>query len=442
MTIFFLAFAIAWISSQAGLSLAMGAFVVGLLISESEYGHHAIESILPFKEIFMSFFFVSIGMLLKPMMFFQHFTTIILLTLAVLVIKLLAMAIANAGLRNPLAIMISSSATLAQIGEFSFILATVGLTHQLIRPLDYQYFLAVAILTMMLTPALIAIGNKLSRVIQDRTEAKWRGKKLPVHNTPPEISDHLVIVGFGINGRNVGRAARISNISYLIIETNPETVLDEKQNGEPILYGDASFEAVLRAAHLQHARVLVITIADLVQSRKIINEARHINPAIYIIVRTRYVGEMNTLIKEGADEVVPEEFETSVEIFSRVLKKYLIPSSQIVAINEQIRAHGYEMFKSLAAPRYSIKDLPLLDVHVSTIYIEYGSVLIGKKLSDLDFRAKWGINVLALQRNKEWELTPNPQLTLTASDQLLVMGHASNLNRFMTYWTQSDEDVY
>jgi CPA2 family monovalent cation:H+ antiporter-2 len=442
MTIFFLAFAIAWISSQAGLSLAMGAFIVGLLISESEYGHHAIESILPFKEIFMSFFFVSIGMLLNPIIFFQHFTPIILLTLIVLVIKLLAMAIANAGLRNPVTVLIRSSTLLAQIGEFSFILATVGLMHQLIQPLEYQYFLAVAILTMMLTPAFIAMGNKLAQRLQEHTESKWRGKKLPAPETLPEVSDHLVIVGFGINGRNVGRAARISNIPYLIIETNPETVLNEKQHGEPILYGDASFESVLRAAHLEHARILVITIADLPQSRKIINEARHINPAIYIIVRTRYVGEMGTLKTEGADEIIPEEFETSVEIFSRVLKKYLIPSNQIAAINEQIRAHGYEMFKSLAAPRYSIQDLPLSDVHVSTIHIEYGSVLVGQKLVDLDLRAKWGINILALQRNEEWELTPNPETILTAEDHLLVMGHALDVNRFLTHWAQLDEDVY
>jgi len=159
----------------------------------------------------------------------------------------------------------------------------------------------------------------------------------------PRKKDHLVIIGFGFNGRNLACATRIRGIPYCIIEMNPETVREEKAKGEPIHYGDATHEAVLQSAAVKDARVAVVAISDPTATRRIVELVRKVNPGIYVIVRTRFIQEVKSLRGLGADEVIPEEFETSVEIFARVLEKYLVPRDEIDKYIDEIRSEDYDM---------------------------------------------------------------------------------------------------
>jgi len=349
MSVAVLCFGIAWMTSKIGLSLALGAFIAGLIISESEYSHHALGNILPFRDVFTTFFFVSIGMMLDLRLIVQHPGLVVAITIAVFAIKSIIAGTVTIILGLPLRTGILVGVALGQIGEFSFILSRVGIGYGLLSDNFYQIFLAVAILSMAATPFLIAYAPKLADLILRLPfpQNMKTGFRPLSQLQRVDKRDHLVIIGYGVNGRNVARAARISAIPYVIIEMNPDTVKSEQANDEPIYYGDATHETVLRQANLGKARIAVIAINDPAAVRRITESIHSINPGLYLIVRTRYVGEVPDLYKLGADEVIPEEFETSIEIFTRVLTKYLVPGDEVERLIATVRADGYEMFRSL-----------------------------------------------------------------------------------------------
>ncbi|MGB2697924.1 MAG: cation:proton antiporter [Candidatus Zixiibacteriota bacterium] len=345
LSVVIICFGFAWLFSSAGLSLALGAFLAGLIISESEYAHQALGNILPLRDISMSFFFISIGMLLDVGFLFQHPGLIVLIALGVLALKTFIAGFAATLLGFPFRTVVLVGLALSQVGEFSFILSKTGIEFGLLAGDTYQMFLAVSVLTMALTPVIIAFAPRTADfVLQLPMPARLRTGFSPVQEVKlPRKKDHLVIIGFGFNGRNLARAAKVRGIPYSIIEMNPETVREEKIKGEPIHYGDATHKAVLGRADIKDARVAVVAISDPAATRRIVELVRKVNPGIYVIVRTRFIQEVKSLRRLGADEVIPEEFETSVEIFARVLEKYLVPRDEIDKYIDEIRSEDYDM---------------------------------------------------------------------------------------------------
>jgi CPA2 family monovalent cation:H+ antiporter-2 len=327
-------FGIAWLTYLAGLSLALGAFLAGLIISESEYGHHALGNIVPFRDVFTSLFFVSIGMLLDLGFLIKHPDQVALITVAVIIAKTLIATIAVLFLGFPLRTAIIVGLTLCQVGEFSFILAKVGVDYGLLVGDTFQLFLAVAVITMGVTPFIMALAPRVANAAlrlplpaKLKTGFSSKSESVSEHKTH-ELEDHLIIVGYGLSGKNVATAAKTAKIPYVIIEMNPETVRNEKKAGEPIIYGDATHEAVLEHVGIEGARVMVVAISDPTATRGITSVAVRLNPKIHIIARTRFFRETTALRELGANEVIAEEYETSVEIFARVLAKYLVPKEE------------------------------------------------------------------------------------------------------------------
>ena len=418
--------AVAWITSSAGLSLALGAFLAGLIISESEYSHHALGNILPFRDVFTSFFFISIGMLLDVGFLFRQPGAIALIALGVLVLKSIIASLATVLLGFPLRTSILVGLALGQVGEFSFILSKTGVEHGLLAGNIYQMFLAVSVLSMAATPFIITLAPRLTDIILLLPLPKRLISGFyPVSEIKVEDKKHhLIIIGFGVNGRNVARAARVSGIPYAIIEMNPETVRSEQAQGEPIYYGDSTQEAVLQHTNIKDARIVVAAINDPTATRRIIEIIRRFNPEAHLIVRTRYLQEMKPLYELGADEVIPEEFETSVEIFTRVLAKYFIPRDEIERLAAEVRSDGYEMFRSLSKESLSFSDLKLHlpDVEISTLRVAERSPLVGKSLAKIELRKKYGVTVLAIRRNSQILSNPNVDIPFRANDVLFVLG--------------------
>jgi len=426
LSIVVICLAVAWLTSSAGLSLALGAFLAGLIISESEYSHQALGNILPFRDVFTSFFFVSIGMLLDVGFLFRQPGTIALIALGILVLKSIIACFAAVLLGFPFRTSILVGLALSQVGEFSFILSKTGVEHGLLAGNIYQMFLAFSVLTMAATPFIIILAPRVADIIlrlplpkrlisgfYPVSEIKVKGKK-----------DHLIIIGFGVNGRNVARAARLSGIPYAVIEMNPETVRNEQAQGEPIYYGDSTQEVVLQHANIKDARIVVTAINDPASTRRITEIIRRLNPKVHLIVRSRYLQEMKPLYELGANEVIPEEFETSVEIFTRVLAKYLIPRDEIERLVAEIRSDGYEMFRSLFKESSSFSDLNLQipDVEISTLKVVERSPLVGKSLAEIELRKKYGVTVLAIRRNSQILSNPNVNMPFCANDVLFVLG--------------------
>jgi CPA2 family monovalent cation:H+ antiporter-2 len=422
---------VAWLTSAVGLSLSLGAFLAGLIISESEYSHQALGNILPFRDIFSGFFFVSIGMLLDVRFLLVHVLFVLGMVVAIVLLKTILAALAAGTLRFPLRTTILVGLGLCQVGEFSFVLAEMGVRFGLLTGDHYQLFLAVSILTMTATPFIISFAPPIADAFL-KTPGLTRFQSALLPDKGMEIAplaDHLIVVGFGVNGRNLAKAAQRGNIPYRILEMNPETVREERKRGEPILYGDATQETVLDAAGLGKARVLVIVINDAAATRRITETARRLNPKIYIIVRTRFLQEVQPLYALGADEVIPEEFETAVEIFTRVLKKYLLPKDQIDKFTAEVRAEGYQMFRTLESTPPSFCDLSLHipDVEVATFLIKEGSWAAGKSLAELELRKRYGVTMMAVRQHGKTFPNPDGDTRLSAHDLVVVMGKPEDL---------------
>ncbi|MBN1843036.1 MAG: cation:proton antiporter [Deltaproteobacteria bacterium] len=426
LSVVLICLAAAWITSSAGLSLPLGAFLAGLIISESEYSHHALGNILPFRDVFTSFFFVSIGMLLDIGFLFRQPGTIALIALGVLVLKPIIAGLATVLLGFPLRTSILVGLALGQVGEFSFILSKTGVQYGLLDLNIYQMFLAFSVLSMALTPFIITLAPRLADIIPrlPLPERLISGFYAVSEIKVEDRKHHLIIIGFGVNGRHVAQAARGAGIPYAIIEMNPETVRSEQARGEPIYYGDSTQEAVLQHANIKDARIVVAAINDPAATRRITEVIRRLNPKTHLIVRTRYLQEMKPLYELGADEVIPEEFETSVEIFTRVLAKYFIPRDEIQRLVTEVRSDGYEIFRNLSKTSASFCDLKLElpDVDISTFRILQGSALIGKTLAQIELRRRYGVSVVAIRRDAQILSNPGAHTLLQPNDELFVLG--------------------
>jgi CPA2 family monovalent cation:H+ antiporter-2 len=348
ITIILVCLGIAWLSSLAGLSLALGAFIAGLIISESEYSHQAMAEILPFRDSFNSLFFISIGMLLDLRVLLAHPVLVMGLVVALAGGKMVTTVGAAVVTGYSWRAAVLTGIALAQIGEFSFILAKVGRRVGLLPGESFQVFLTVSVLTLLLTPFLVQASPRLAR----RAEALQRLRHwLPERQTDPHgipsrhLRDHTIVVGYGVNGRNLVQVLREIEIPFVVVDVDGETVRQEQKKGIPIVFGDITHPQVLRRLGIQDARALVLAISDPIATRRAVTVARQLSPAIHIIARTRYLREIEDLRATGADQVVPEEFETSIEIFSLVLQHYRMPARVIAEKAERIRQEGYALFR-------------------------------------------------------------------------------------------------
>lgn len=434
LSIVVICFAVAWLTSSIGLSLALGAFLAGLVISESQYSYQALSSILPFRDIFTSFFFVSIGMLLDLKVLFEQPLIIAGLVLVVFAVKIVtgtsALVISGFSFRPALL----AGLAVSQIGEFSFILSRVGVDAGLLTQSMYQVFLAVSIITMAITPFILQLApGATHKVINSALVRRWL--RHSVEEEQPEASeelhDHLIIIGYGPSGRHLARAAKVARIPYTIIEMNPETVEEERRRGESIFYGDASQDYILEHVKIKQARVVVIAISDLFATRQAVQMARYLNPNVHILARTRFLREEKPLFELGADEVIPEELEASVEIFSRVLSKYFVPQDDIEQLIAEIRADKYKRLRNNELPETTFPDVRsyLTDMDISTLRIHTRSSLTGRSLQDIQLRKEYGVTLIAVRRGSEVIANPGADTQLLANDILVLMGEPENIAR-------------
>ncbi|MDD1736993.1 MAG: NAD-binding protein, partial [Methanothrix sp.] len=416
----------------------LGAFLAGLIISESPYSHQAFGNIIPLRDAFTSFFFISIGMLLDLDFLLQNPVYILLATLAVVALKALIAGFAVSFLGLPLRISVLVGLALCQIGEFSFILSKTGFESGIISADIYQLFLDVAVITMGATSILMSVSPKvadgfLRLPIPDRL----KNGTLPMAAAKEsQWKDHLVIIGYGVNGRNVALSARSEGIPFVIVEMDPEIVMQEEKKGEPICFGDASQEAVLRYVGMKSARVAAIAISDPAATRRITELARRINPDLFIIVRTRYLQEMKPLHELGADEVIPEEFETSMEIFARVLERYEVPREKIEQFIDHIRSESYEMFRSPSQEPYCNANLSMLSDEIRSLAVQAGAPAEGRTVAEADLEGQ-GIKLLALHRNLQTIANPDDSTLLQAEDVAVLMGPGEKIDRLAGWFSRN-----
>ncbi len=433
LTIAVISLAVPWATAMAGLSLAIGAFLAGVIISETEYSHQALAGITPFKDIFASLFFISIGMLLDLGLMAREPILLVGLALAVVLLKVIAAGAATMALGYTARMGLGAGLTLCTIGEFSFIIAAAGLAVGLIDAVMFQRFIAITILTMVASPFLIsAAPGLMERVPTWRPRLRWLPH--PPGDLPIEVRphDHLLIIGYGVTGRQVARAASQQGLKYHIVELNPQTVRREQAEGEPIMWGDASQPAVLQQAGVDAARMVVVAVPDPNETRKITQLARRLNTKVTILARSKFASEMEPLLRLGADEVVPDEFEASVAIVGRVLRRALVPLGDIEELLADIRADGYGTMRGDTTGLSSLGDLRLGHAghELAALRVAEHSALIGQTPARLELRRRHGLTLLAIRRDEYVLSNPGAEEKLRAGDELIIFGSSDSIAEF------------
>ncbi len=430
MSIFLICFAVALLTSKMGMSLAIGAFLAGLMISDSEYSHNAFGDFLPFKDIFTSFFFVSIGMLLDLSFVIENFQIVILSVLMVLVLKALIAGGTGFILGHTFQGTVLIGLSLSQVGEFSFILAKLGFDNFILSDFLYQLFLAVAVITMAMTPFLIYVSTPITRSLLRLPLPKFLINGLFPLPEPeiPEFKNHLVIIGKDASALKLSVMAKYNNIRHISILFDPAISREKMKGGDLVVYGDAVNEPVLKKAHVDKADIVVISVGSIIPSMSIIEKVRKINKNVFIVVRSPLIQNIGQLYKIGADQVLPEKFEIAVDLLNIILFRWLVPQKEINRIITHIRNTNLGEFTE----KDLINQPSILDdfshIKISAIRVETDSPAEGKSPIDIDLRKRTGVTLLAIERNHEILEHPVPETVFKSDDIAYVLGDPEQVN--------------
>ena len=433
----------AWLTMVAGFSLALGAFIAGIVISESKYSHQIVSDILPFKDLFMSIFFISIGMLINLGLTVNRLGLIFTLTPLIIILKIVLVILVVRILKYPLRTAVIIGFSLAQVGEFSFVLSRIGKESGLLNEETFQVFIAAAVLTIMATPFLVRYAGTAAQWLQNLFRIKE--KTIPSHPGKEEKipKNHVIIAGFGINGQNLARVLKETGIPYVVIELNPDTIRQCIQENIPVIFGDITSREILIAAGIQYCRVLVIAISDPAATRLALKFARAANPETYIIVRTRFVNDIDELYSMGANQVIPEEFETSIEIFIRVLQEFHIPRNVIEIQTGIIRGEHYGMLRGIPL-QYKKMDrlMSLLTAGtVETFMVIKDTIADGNNLKGLNLREKTNATVIAVVKGEKSYTSPSPDFCIDAGDILVLVAAHKDMNQAFTFLSQPKKAI-
>lgn len=413
----------------SGLSFALGAFVAGMVLSESDYGHQALSDIIPLRDLFGLLFFVSVGMLLDPRFFVENLGSVLLVVLVVAVGKGLIFGLLSRlfGYVNivPLAVGLG----LFQAGEFSFVLARVGLATGSIDAWLYSLTLTVAIITMLLTPVVASFAAPI--------QGQWRRwfPREPVQtiNLPRTgLRDHVIIAGGGRVGQYVAQVLQRMGLAFVVIELDFRRVEEAKKRGHTVIFGDATQETVLEAAEVEHACLVLITVPGVFTAQRVVDAVRMLNSELHIVARAAGMDQMRLLHDHGVYEVVQPEFEAGLEMTRQALLHLSLPISEIHLYTDQVRQELYAPLYDSHAEYHSLAQLQnvarLLDVE--WFALPESSSLVGCTLEVCRVRGRTGASVVGVLRNGDFTPNPTPNYLFHAGDWVAVMGNGEQLAAF------------
>ncbi len=424
MSILLICLAVALLTNELGMSVAFGAFLAGLMISDTEYSHSAFGNLIPFKDVFTSFFFVSIGMLLDLEFVISHLWLVVATVLLVILLKTIVAGFTAFVLGHTFFGTVVVGLSLAQVGEFSFVLAGVGLSNKIITPYHFQLFLTVAITSMALSPILIQVSRPLANLIlklplpQYLVEGLFPVKQVDI----PEIKNHIVVIGKDSRAVNLAAMIKTMGLPFTSVVFDPELARKQIEDGDLAVFGDAVDEPVLRKAYAHTSEMIIVSVGDPIISMAIIERVRTMNKHAFIIVRTKHVTDIEDLYRIGASQVIPEEFETAIDFFERILGKYLLPRMEIERALARIREDNYGIFRDKQKVQgYSLlKDIP--DIEIAAVKVSEDSVFAGKKISETTMRKTYGVTLVALTHDDKIIPNPEPAMQISAGDIAYLLG--------------------
>ena len=416
----------AWL---AGLSFALGAFLAGLVISESDYSYQAMGEVMPLRDLFAMIFFVSVGMLLDPAFLVANAGTVLWVVALVAIGKAFIFgSITRAfGYRN--VIPLASALALFQMGEFSFVLARQGLTSGVFTADAYSLILTVALVTILLTPPAFQLTQPLYRV------QRWLFRSAPLHtfDVPKDgLENHVVVVGAGRVGQFVAAMLHRLHVPVVAIELNQQRVDECKQQGIPVLYGDAAHPVVLMAAAVERARLALVTTPTLKTTQMVAQQIRTLHPDLHIVARAEATEQLAVLHDLGVYEIVQPEFEAGLEIARQALLHLDLPAMEVQRYTDTVRQELYAPIYQMHAEYKNVHALEharrLLEF--TWVALPDGTPLAGCTLDETQIRSQTGATVVAIMRCNRLIINPDSTEQLQAGDVLAVLGNRSELERF------------
>jgi len=440
MSILLICLSIALLTSQMGMSLAFGAFLAGLMISESHYSHNAFSNLIPFKDTFTSFFFVSIGMLLDLGFVIENLPIVILSVFLVISIKSIIGAFTGFILGHTFRGFVVIGIALSQVGEFSFILAKIGVNNSIITNYYYQLFLAVAVITMALSPFLMRASLPFANLLLKLNPPKFLVDGLfPLQEMEiPNFKNHLVIIGKDASSLKLSKMAQNSNIQHVSIIFDPLTAKEKMDGGDTVVYGDAVNEPILMKAHVDTADVVVVSVGSLIPCMAIIEKVRSINKKVYIIARSKYIANVKQLYEIGADQVLPEKFEIAIDLFNRILANKLYPQREVNRILNHIRSENLGVYSEMDIVNQPTIMDELPNMNITAIKVDSNSLLDGKTLAESQLRNKTGVTLLAIKRGDEIIEHPSPTTIFQGNDIVYVLGNPEQVNLAVEQFTKEE----
>jgi CPA2 family monovalent cation:H+ antiporter-2 len=412
-----------------GLSFAFGAFVAGMLLSESDYGYQALSEIIPLRDIFSLLFFTSVGMLFDPFYLMTHFQMIMILVLVVMTGKGLIFSVLSRLFGYGNVIPLATALGLSQIGEFSFVLARTGIRSDSISMDFYSLILTTTVITMVLTPFI----SGLTAPIYALANRFRKGFPLQTINLPEEgLKEHLVIAGGGRVGKHIADVLKKMGVSFVILELDARRVEQLKSHGFPIIYGDASQPVILEAAQLEKARLLLVTTPVYIISKAIVALAKKIKPAIHIVTRAHSLEQIQEFQEKGVYHIVQPEFEAGLEFTRQALLHLNLPAERIQRFTDEVR---HELYRPLYDQNAEYKSIAQLQnasrlFELTWVTLDKESPLSEKSIEHSQIRSRTGVTVAGLLRNGALFANPVPAFVLKADDMVGVLGKPDQLARF------------
>ena len=433
LTVVALCFLTAWITSLADVSLALGAFLAGLIVSESPYSTQALSEVLPLRTVFNAAFFVSVGMLLDLNVLLDMLPLVLGAAAVVLIVKALITTFSLLALRMPLRIASGTGLLLAQIGEFSFVLdvagRNVGLSPAGLGAPGQQVFIAATVLLMLATPLLAQVGPTVGRTLE-----RWLGAlrepeaDLEMNGAGHglDLEDHVIVVGYGPGGRRLASVLRQTEIPFVVVDLNPRNVSEAEAEGIPVVYGDATRPHVLEVAGIEKAKCCVVGINDREATVRTVRLADYENPTLHILARADFVDDVERLHDAGAEIVVPTELETAVRLFAEVLRTYRVPTDAVRAHIQNVRAHDYERMRSAGelVTSMALDGLDEEGMHTRSVIVRNTMPASHRTLGDLALEPTYGVTVLAVRRDGDTVADPSDEFEIAPGDRLILLGSA------------------
>ena len=410
----------AYLTAELGLSMAVGAFLAGLVLAESEFSHQIHSEVRPLRDLLASLFFISVGMLVEPRALLSVWPAALGLSVAVVLIKVFAGTIALLIAGTPLRIALTAALVLSQIGEFSLVLGRSAVAEGTLGSTEWQVLLGATVLTMMISPALVAaapgLGVRFSRSRPPKEEDA-AGREA--------LQDHVVILGYGMGGRLFAQALRDLATPYLVLELNGTTVQRARAAGEPIRFADVTAVDSLEAAGVKQAAVVVGVLSDTDASERAVRAIRSLSPTVPIIMRTRYRLEAERLRKAGATMAVAEELEASLEVLAQLLSRLQIPGNIADVLLDAYReTEAAQTKRPIRARPVTFGELPssINAAPVATHRLVSNAWAVGRTLGEVDLRAETGVTVMAIRRKGRTVSSPGADFLLDSGDDIYMLG--------------------